>query len=122
MKTIKFSLLFAAAILLSSCGGKNSTTASDKNDGSETTEISSESSSTEDWDELLSSYEEYVDEYVSLAKKAAEGDNSAISEYPALLEKAKELGDKLKNAESDMSSSQLEKYKEITEKMAEAAL
>ena len=120
MKTFNFSLLFAAAILLSSCGGKNST--SDKNDGSETTEISSESSSTEDWDELLSSYEEYVDEYVSLAKKAAEGDNSAISEYPALLEKAKELGDKLKNAESDMSSSQLEKYKEITEKMAEAAL
>ena len=149
MKTINFSLLFAAAILLSSCGGKKSTPVSEESDSTfeavasdtlnessdestyetESSEVSNESSETTeessgsaDWDELLSSYEEYVDEYVSLAKKAAEGDNSAISEYPALLEKAKELGDKLKNAESDMSSSQLEKYQEITAKMAEAAL
>jgi hypothetical protein len=82
-------------------------------------EISSTGS--EDWNELLKSYEEYVDKYISYLKKASEGDMGALSEYPALLEKAQEFSDKMKNAESDMSASQWAKYNKITLKMLEAA-
>ena len=148
MKTINFSLLFAAAILLSSCGGKKSTPVSEESDSTfeavasdtlnessdestyetETSELSNESSETTeessgsaDWDELLSSYEDYVDQYISFAKKAAKGDMSALSEYPALMEKAKEYGDQLENAKNDMSASQLAKYNKITSKLTKAA-
>ena len=148
MKTINFSLLFAAAILLSSCGGKKSTPVSEESDSTfeavasdtlnessdgstyeaESSEVSNESSETTeessgsaDWDELLSSYEDYVDQYISFAKKAAKGDMSALSEYPALMEKAKEYGDQLENAKNDMSASQLAKYNKITSKLTKAA-
>jgi deoxyadenosine/deoxycytidine kinase len=46
---------------------------------------------------------------------------SALSEYPALMEKAQEFSDKMKNAEGDMSASQWAKYNEITQKMLKAA-
>ena len=148
MKTINFSLLFAAAILLSSCGGKKSTPVSEESDSTfeavasdtlnessdestyetETAELSNESSETteeasgsEDWDELLSSYEEYVNKYISFMKKATKGDMSAMSEYPALLEKAQEYCDQLKDAKNDMSASQLAKYNKITSKLTKAA-
>jgi hypothetical protein len=54
-------------------------------------------------------------------KKAAKGDMSALSEYPALMEKAQEFSNKMKNAESSMSASQWAKYNEITQKMLKAA-
>lgn len=91
----------------------------DSDDDSDGDEMSSTSS--EDWDELLKSYEEYVDKYISYLKKASKGDMDALSEYPALLEKAQEFSDKMKNAESDMSASQWAKYNKITMKMLEAA-
>jgi len=89
------------------------------NDSDDDDEISS--SGSEDWDELLESYEEYVDKYISYLQKASNGDMDALSEYPALLEKAQEFSDKMKNAESYMSSSQWAKYNKITMKMLEAA-
>jgi len=89
------------------------------NDSDYDDEISSASS--EDWDELLESYEEYVDKYISYVKKASNGDMDALSEYPALLEKAQEFSDKMKNAQSDMSASQWAKYNKITMRMLEAA-
>ena len=86
------------------------------------TELSStDTESTEDFDAVLESYEEYVDQYIALMKKAAKGDMDALSEYPALMEKAQELGEKMENAKGDMSASQLAKYQKITMKMAEAA-
>ena len=88
-------------------------------DSDDDDEISS--SSSEDWDELLESYEEYVDKYISYIKKASNGDMDALSEYPALLKKAQEFSDKMKNAQSDMSASQWAKYNKITMKMLEAA-
>jgi len=75
----------------------------------------------EDWDELLNSYEEYVDKYISYVKKAAKGDMSALSEYPALMDKAKEFSEKMENAQSDMSASQWARYLKITNKMTKAA-
>jgi hypothetical protein len=78
------------------------------------------SSGSEDWDSLLDTYESYVDKYISYMKKAANGDMSALSEYPALMEKAQELSEKIDNAKDDMSSSQLKRYMEITMKMTNA--
>ena len=54
-------------------------------------------------------------------KKAAKGDMSALTEYPALMEKAQEFSEKMENAQGDMSASQWAKYNEITQKMLEAA-
>ena len=54
-------------------------------------------------------------------KKAAKGDMSALTEYPALMEKAQKFSEKMENAQGDMSASQWAKYNEITQKMLEAA-
>ena len=83
-------------------------------------EISLDSDS-QDWDALLNSYEEYVNKYISYVKKAAKGDMDALTEYPALMNKAQELGDKMKGAKGNMSASQWERYNKITMKMAKAA-
>ena len=91
----------------------------DSDDDSDGDEMSSTSS--EDWDELLESYEEYVDKYISYLKKASKGDMDALSEYPALLEKAQEFNEKMQNAQGVMSSSQWSRYIKITNKMTKAA-
>jgi len=62
-----------------------------------------------------------VDKYISYLKKASKGDMTALSEYPALMQKAQEFSDKMKNAQSNMSASQWAKYNKITMKMLEAA-
>lgn len=82
---------------------------------------SNDDSGSEDWDSILDSYEEYVDKYISLAKKAASGDASAMSEYAELADDAQELSSKLSKAKSELSSSQLSRYTKITQKMANAA-
>jgi hypothetical protein len=46
---------------------------------------------------------------------------TALSEYPALMRKAQDFSDKMKNAQSDMSVSQWGRYNKITMKMLEAA-
>lgn len=79
------------------------------------------SSDDEDWDAILDSYEEYVNDYISLLKKAKNGDMDALSEYPSIMEDAQELGEKLQNAQGSMSSSQLSRYTKITNKLAQAA-
>ena len=70
---------------------------------------------------MLDSYEEYVDNYISLLKKAANGDRSAMAEYPALMKKAQEFGNEMKNAQGSMSASQLARYTKISTKMLKAA-
>lgn len=93
---------------------------SDDSDGDDVYATSS-SSGTEDWDALLNSYEQYVDKYISLAKKAAKGDMSALTEYGSLMEKAQEFSNKMQNAQGQMSASQWSRYMKITQKMAQAA-
>lgn len=83
--------------------------------------VSSSSSSSQDWDAMLDSYEEYVDNYISLLKKAANGDRSAMAEYPALMKKAQEFGNEMRNAQGSMSASQLARYTKISTKMLKAA-
>lgn len=81
----------------------------------------SSSSGSEDWDAMLKAYEEYVDKYIVYVEKAATGDMTALAEYPALMEKAQELSDKIQKAKGNMSIAQWERYNRITMKMASAA-
>lgn len=72
-------------------------------------------------DKLLDSYESYVNQYIKVAKKIANDDMSALSEYPSLYSKAQDLSDKLEKAHGQMSSAQWERYSKLTVKMVEAA-
>lgn len=113
---------YSSAKFVAYKGSNNSSSeeiSSEENDKDEISEVSG--SDSEDWDALLNSYEQYVDKYISYMKKAAKGDMSALSEYPALMEKAQKFSDKMKNAQSNMSASQWAKYNEITQKMLKAA-
>ena len=98
-------------------------TGSDAEESADVSESGDEASASgsEDWDSLLKSYEEYVDKYISLTKKASKGDMSAMAEYPELMEKAQGFADKMENAKDDMSASQWARYMKITNKMAQAA-
>lgn len=78
------------------------------------------STGTAEWNEILDAYEKYVDKYISLMKKAAKGDPTALAEYPALMQRAQKLSTKLEHAGSELSSSQLSRYMTISAKMLEA--
>lgn len=79
------------------------------------------STSNEDWDAILKSYEEYIDQYIKLIKKAKDGDISAMTEYVEMMEKATDLAEKLKNAGDDLSPSQIAKFTKLQMKLANAA-
>lgn len=150
MKLIKYSAIAFMAVCLASCGGKKESAEAEEIEdevlSTETTDVDEEidevleetnvdevessdeddsyassSSDSEDWDSLLDSYEEYVDKYIAVMKKVAKGDMSAMSEYPALMEKAEEFSDKIEDAQEKMPASQWERYMKITTKMATAA-
>ena len=72
-------------------------------------------------DEYLKSYEEYVDQYIKLMKKAKDGDMSAMTEYAEYMEKATDLSEKMEKAESEMSSAQMAKFLKIQAKLTQAA-
>lgn len=78
--------------------------------------------STNDWDKVLDDYESLVDSYAKLAKKAKEGDMSAISEYPNILEKAQRMSSQLENSKDELSLKQATRYAKISAKMAKASL
>ena len=136
MKTLKLFALALMAVGIVSCGGKKSSKESNdtlfevSESSFETVESedvdfyeedAEENEGNQDWDALLNSYEQYVDKYISYMNKAAKGDMSALSEYPALMEKAQELSDRMVEAQGEMSSSQWNRYMKITTKMTEAA-
>lgn len=83
--------------------------------------VTIEKGGSEDWDALLSTYEQYVDKYISYLKKASKGDMTALAEYPSLMKKAQQLSEKLQNAQGDLSSSQLARLNKISMKMMKAA-
>jgi hypothetical protein len=95
---------------------------SSSDNSAESPSTRSASRGSEDWDAVLDDYEEYVDNYIKLYKKAMEGDMDAMSEYPALMEKAKSLSEKLERAKGDMSAQQLERMGKIQTKMMNAAM
>lgn len=127
-------VIFLCAFFSCSSGADNKTTSTKL----ETSENSSEESikainesvemsneifsdtDTPDWNELLDSYEQYVDKYISYVKKAAKGDIDALAEYPSLMQKAQEFSEKMEGAQSNMSESQWARYMKITNKMTKA--
>ncbi|MFN8323981.1 MAG: DUF6591 domain-containing protein [Chitinophagales bacterium] len=100
----------------------NATEYSSTSSESGSSDESSASSGSQDWDKLLKDYEEYTDQYIALMKKVKKNDASAISEYPGILEKAGELEDDLKKGESKLSSEQMSKMLKIQTKLASAAM
>lgn len=109
--------------ITSACEESKSSSSSSKSSSSSSSSSSSDnssSSSDEDWDVILDEYEEYVDDYVALYKKAMNGDMDALSEYAEVLKDAQDLSNKLSKAKGSMSSSQVARYTKITNKMANA--
>lgn len=78
------------------------------------------SNSNKDWDAFLKSYEEYIDQYIKLAKKSKAGDMSAMTEYAEYMQKATDLQEKMEKAKSDLSTSQMAKYMKLQAKFMEA--
>ena len=89
----------------------------DDNEDNANDDSYSSSTSSENWDAVLDSYESYIDQYIALYKKAQAGDMSAMSEYATFMEKAAELSEKLSNAKSDMSSAQMSRFVKLQAKL-----
>lgn len=142
MKIVNFLGVFAVVLALVSCGNSKTEREDSSNaalemlddaasqteqvmdDASAETsynEEESESSDGEDWDSLLDSYEEYVDMYISLLKKASSGDLSAVSEYTSYMSKAQEVSQKMADATNKLSPAQLSRFNKINQKMLQAA-
>ena len=73
-------------------------------------------------DELLDDYESYVDQYIKMYKKAMNGDVSAMSEYPALMEKAQNFEESVNEAERGgrLTTEQIKRMNSINMKMIDA--
>lgn len=85
------------------------------------TPVASDSSTGgEDWDELLDSYENFVDSYLTYIQKYKEGDVSAMTEYANALKEAQEYSEKISKIRSSLKPEQLKRYLKITEKMTKA--
>lgn len=125
--------ILIASLILSSCGGSKSSKSVDnkKDSVSAITKSDSVPSSTsneqvtsnkkEDWDNVLKSYETYIDKYIVLLKKAKKGDASALSDYPAMMKSATDLQTKLGNAGDKLSATQMSKFAELQSKLVKAA-
>ena len=83
---------------------------------------SDSSSDFNDVDQMLTDYEEFTDEYIAMYKKSLEGDVSAMSDYPDVLEKAQGLEQKLKDVEktNKLTKSQIKRMNNIAMKYLDA--
>ncbi len=87
---------------------------------SSSTSSSSKTYSSADIDAMLDSYDSYTDKYIKFYKKAMKGDAAALSEYPALMEKAEEFSNKLEQADGDLTGAQMARMMEIQQKLMSA--
>mgnify|MGYP003253191405 FL=1 len=70
----------------------------------------------ENSDEMVDSYEKYVEQYLKYVKKVNDGDISAMTEYAELLDKTTDLSEKMEKAKGQLSPEQLKRYLNITNK------
>jgi hypothetical protein len=77
--------------------------------------------SSEDWDAILDSYENYMDQYIEVLKKVNAGDAAAYSEMMSLMQECNELNEKLASASDNMSVAQATRFQKIADKMAASA-
>lgn len=151
MKILKLLSIALIAVTMASCGGDKNKSAQEQNPeivdtlddsgsledtgavtleaGAEapvaeagSDEVSSSSSSSQDWDAFLDEYENYVTKLAALSKKVTSGDMSAMTEYASLVASAERLQNKLENAESEMTSAQVARLNKIVAKMASSMM
>lgn len=79
-------------------------------------------SANEDWNDILISYENYINTYIKLMKKAKAGDTSIMNDYEEALSGANNLATKLASAENSMTSSQIQKFAQLQTKFTNAAM
>lgn len=84
---------------------------------SESTTSSSAASNTE---ELLQSYEAFIDDYINALKKVKAGDMSFMTEYPKLMEKAQAIDSKIKENQAELTKDQMKRYIKLQTKMSNA--
>lgn len=85
-------------------------------------EATAKSKSNKDVNELLDSYDDYMDEYISLSKKINKNpsDNELMSQYQKYMKKTTDLADKLENFKGEMSNEQIQRMIKIQSRMTEA--
>ena len=79
-------------------------------------------------DELLDEYEEFLEDYMKLAKKAVDAQTSdpsaamaALQEATGLMTKAQSINTKLEEMKGEFSSSQMKRFTDIAMKFATSA-
>lgn len=105
--------------IIESSNSENDHDADEESDSAEeeTVIASNSSKGSENWDALLKSYEDYIDHYVVLMKKAKNGDLNAIAQYAEYMQKATDLQEKIENAQGDLSISQSAKFLKLQSKL-----
>ncbi len=77
-------------------------------------------SSDVDWDSVLDSYEKYIDDYISLYKKAKNGDATALSKYASMLDNAQEIDDKLEDSNDELTPAQASRFIKLQTKLLQS--
>ena len=77
---------------------------------------------TNDWDEYLDKYEDFVDGYIRVSKKAMNGDVNAALELSELAIELGEYAEELEDAADEMSVSQAARLVKISDKISKAML
>lgn len=75
----------------------------------------------EDWDQIITEYGEFYDQYIEYIKKVKEGDMSAMADLQEIMTKAQEISSKVENAKDELTDEQLQKFAEVQKKLLEAA-
>ena len=75
----------------------------------------------DDVDDMIASYDKYVDKYIATMKKVKEGDADAMLEYGKLLKQAQDLQKKIEKVKDEMTQAQLAKFTKVMNKLAKAA-
>jgi hypothetical protein len=76
--------------------------------------------SNDEFDKLLSTYEELIGDYIILVDEAVDGDVNAITEYEKVSAKAVALATKLTSVAPKLTDEQKEKFGELQKKYKEA--
>ncbi|MCW2260127.1 MULTISPECIES: DUF6591 domain-containing protein [Sphingobacterium] len=105
--------------IIESSNSENDHDANEESDNAEEEIVKTASSSkgSENWDALLKSYEDYIDHYVVLMKKAKNGDLNAIAQYAEYMQKATDLQEKIENAKEDLTGLQVAKFLKLQTKL-----
>lgn len=106
--------------ITSAVEGNATSFSSDESEDGETSTTSN--SKSKDWDKVLKDYEDYINKYIALMKKANAGDVSAITEYASMLEKAEKLQTSLNNAGDNLTATQAAKFLKLQQKLTNAAM